>query len=240
MSAEDLEKYETEMELQLYREYRDVVGLFTHVVETERRFYLTNQVELNVRTGRRRGLLRGDHAGRLGVGHVPPGPVREERPGCHLQGRQHRGARQERPRAPRRRVPAATWPTAACIAATRRPGAGASRLVLHAPVRGLPHLKHAVPTYPAAMIQPSAGAGRAAVHSPPAAPRRLRVPSGSSDAGGGADACQGCARPAGRAASRGATCSRGRAGGTRPQLAVRQGEIDIVAADRPARWSSAR
>ncbi|HEY7883153.1 MAG TPA: DUF2469 domain-containing protein [Streptosporangiaceae bacterium] len=49
MSAEDLEKYETEMELQLYREYRDVVGLFTHVVETERRFYLTNSVELNVR-----------------------------------------------------------------------------------------------------------------------------------------------------------------------------------------------
>jgi len=30
MSAEDLEKYEAEMELQLYREYRDVVGLFTH------------------------------------------------------------------------------------------------------------------------------------------------------------------------------------------------------------------
>src|ERR1700722_7459489 len=50
MSAEDLEKYETEMELQLYREYRDVVGLFSHVVETERRFYLTNEVELNVRT----------------------------------------------------------------------------------------------------------------------------------------------------------------------------------------------
>ena len=48
MSAEDLEKYETEMELQLYREYRDVVGLFTHVVETERRFYLTNQVDLKV------------------------------------------------------------------------------------------------------------------------------------------------------------------------------------------------
>src|SRR5579875_89572 len=49
MSAEDLEKYEAEMELQLYREYRDVVGLFTHVVETERRFYLTNEVELHVR-----------------------------------------------------------------------------------------------------------------------------------------------------------------------------------------------
>lgn len=46
MSSEDLEKYEAEMELQLYREYRDVVGLFTHVVETERRFYLTNHVDL--------------------------------------------------------------------------------------------------------------------------------------------------------------------------------------------------
>ena len=46
MSAEDLEKYESEMELQLYREYRDVVGLFTYVVETERRFYLTNSVEV--------------------------------------------------------------------------------------------------------------------------------------------------------------------------------------------------
>ena len=48
MSAEDLEKYEAEMELQLYREYRDVVGLFTHVVETERRFYLANDVKVNV------------------------------------------------------------------------------------------------------------------------------------------------------------------------------------------------
>ncbi len=49
MSSEDLEKYETEMELQLYREYRDVVGLFSHVVETERRFYLCNSVDVKVR-----------------------------------------------------------------------------------------------------------------------------------------------------------------------------------------------
>ena len=46
VSAEDLEKYETEMELQLYREYRDVVRLFSYVVETERRFYLTNDVQV--------------------------------------------------------------------------------------------------------------------------------------------------------------------------------------------------
>jgi hypothetical protein len=50
MSAEDLEKYETEMELQLYREYRDVVGLFSYVVETERRFYLTNDVQVHERS----------------------------------------------------------------------------------------------------------------------------------------------------------------------------------------------
>ena len=44
MSAEDLERYETEMELQLYREYRDVVRTFGYIVETERRFYLANDV----------------------------------------------------------------------------------------------------------------------------------------------------------------------------------------------------
>ena len=50
MSAEDLENYETDMELQLYREYRDVVGLFSYVVETERRFYLANHVDLQARS----------------------------------------------------------------------------------------------------------------------------------------------------------------------------------------------
>ena len=49
MSAEDLEKYETEMELQLYREYRDVVGLFSYVVETEHRFYLASDVKVEIR-----------------------------------------------------------------------------------------------------------------------------------------------------------------------------------------------
>src|ERR1700754_2488903 len=50
MSAEDLEKYETEMELNLYREYRDVVSIFKYVVETDRRFYLCNQVDVKART----------------------------------------------------------------------------------------------------------------------------------------------------------------------------------------------
>jgi hypothetical protein len=49
MSAEDLERYETEMELQLYKEYRDVLPLFSYVVETERRFYLANSVDMHPR-----------------------------------------------------------------------------------------------------------------------------------------------------------------------------------------------
>ena len=48
MSTEDLEQYETEIELQLYREYRDVLPMFKYVVETDRRFYLANQVEVSV------------------------------------------------------------------------------------------------------------------------------------------------------------------------------------------------
>ena len=50
MSAEDLDNYETDAELTLYKEYRDVIKLFTYVVETERRFYLANTVDFNVRS----------------------------------------------------------------------------------------------------------------------------------------------------------------------------------------------
>ena len=50
MSTEDLERYETVSELALYQEYRDVLNLFNYVVETERRFYLANQVDLQVRS----------------------------------------------------------------------------------------------------------------------------------------------------------------------------------------------
>ena len=49
MSEEDLERYESDVELQIYREYRDVLPMFKYVVETERRFYLANEVEMNTR-----------------------------------------------------------------------------------------------------------------------------------------------------------------------------------------------
>jgi len=50
VSTEDLEQYESEIELALYREYKDVVSIFKYVVETERRFYLANSVDLQVRS----------------------------------------------------------------------------------------------------------------------------------------------------------------------------------------------
>ena len=49
MSNEDIESYEASAELHLFREYRDVIQLFNYVVETERRFYLCNGVELQAR-----------------------------------------------------------------------------------------------------------------------------------------------------------------------------------------------
>ena len=47
--SNDIESYENNPELALFREYRDVIGLFKYVVETERRFYLCNHVDVQAR-----------------------------------------------------------------------------------------------------------------------------------------------------------------------------------------------
>ncbi len=43
---DDIERFEEERELELYREYRDVLPMFGYVIETERRFYLANRAEI--------------------------------------------------------------------------------------------------------------------------------------------------------------------------------------------------
>lgn len=48
LGIEDLEAYENQQELALFREYRDVVSIFKYVVETDRRFYLANQVDVQM------------------------------------------------------------------------------------------------------------------------------------------------------------------------------------------------
>jgi Protein of unknown function (DUF2469) len=44
---DDIERFEEEREMELYREYRDVLPMFGYVIETERRFYLANKVEMS-------------------------------------------------------------------------------------------------------------------------------------------------------------------------------------------------
>jgi hypothetical protein len=48
LSSDDLENFEAERELQLAQEYQAVAGMFRYAVETERRFYLANDVAVNV------------------------------------------------------------------------------------------------------------------------------------------------------------------------------------------------
>jgi len=48
LSSDDLENFESERELQLAQEYQDVSAMFRYAVETERRFYLANDVKVTV------------------------------------------------------------------------------------------------------------------------------------------------------------------------------------------------
>ena len=57
MSTDDLEDFEADRELHLAQEYQDVVGMFRFAVETERRFYLANSVELRVSGDSARPLI---------------------------------------------------------------------------------------------------------------------------------------------------------------------------------------
>lgn len=49
MDDDDIDDYDRAVELALYREYRDIVAQFSYVIETERRFYLANDVSLERR-----------------------------------------------------------------------------------------------------------------------------------------------------------------------------------------------
>lgn len=49
MGEEELDDYESTLELALVQEYKAVVGMFDYAVETDRRFYLANSVELDVK-----------------------------------------------------------------------------------------------------------------------------------------------------------------------------------------------
>ena len=49
MDADELDNFEADREYKLAQEYQDVVGMFRFAIETERRFYLANDVSQVVR-----------------------------------------------------------------------------------------------------------------------------------------------------------------------------------------------
>ncbi len=50
MGDEELDDYEATLELALVQEYKAVVGTFEYAVETDRRFYLSNEVSVEIRS----------------------------------------------------------------------------------------------------------------------------------------------------------------------------------------------
>lgn len=50
MGEEELDDYEQTLELALVQEYKAVVGMFDFAIETDRRFYLANHVETEIRS----------------------------------------------------------------------------------------------------------------------------------------------------------------------------------------------
>jgi hypothetical protein len=57
LSTDDLEDFEADRELHLAQEYQDVAGMFRYAIETERRFYLANTVEVNIKGDSARPLI---------------------------------------------------------------------------------------------------------------------------------------------------------------------------------------
>jgi hypothetical protein len=54
---EELDDYESTLELALVQEYKAVVGMFDYAVETDRRFYLANDVVVEVQSTTQPTLL---------------------------------------------------------------------------------------------------------------------------------------------------------------------------------------
>jgi Protein of unknown function (DUF2469) len=50
VGEEELDDYESTLELALIQEYKAVVATFDYAVETDRRFYLANEVAVDVRS----------------------------------------------------------------------------------------------------------------------------------------------------------------------------------------------
>ncbi len=57
MGEEELDDYEATLELALVQEYKAVLSMFSYAVETDRRFYLANDVNVEVKSNANPTLL---------------------------------------------------------------------------------------------------------------------------------------------------------------------------------------
>jgi len=57
MGEEELDDYEATLELALVQEYKAVLSMFSYAVETDRRFYLANEVNVEVKSNANPTLL---------------------------------------------------------------------------------------------------------------------------------------------------------------------------------------
>jgi hypothetical protein len=57
VDADELDNFEADREYKLAQEYQDVVGMFRYAIETERRFYLANDVSMRVTGDATRPLI---------------------------------------------------------------------------------------------------------------------------------------------------------------------------------------
>ena len=97
MSSDDLENFEAERELQLAQEYQDVAAMFRFAVETERRFYLANDVKVTVTGDAARPVIEVELTDAWVWDMYRKSRFVPKVQGADVQGRQRRGTAAGRP-----------------------------------------------------------------------------------------------------------------------------------------------
>ena len=97
LSSDDLENFEAERELQLAQEYQDVAAMFRYAVETERRFYLANDVKVTVTGEAARPVIEVELTDAWVWDMYRKSRFVPKVQGAVVQGRQRRGAAAGRP-----------------------------------------------------------------------------------------------------------------------------------------------
>jgi hypothetical protein len=96
LSEEELDDYEATLELALVQEYKAVLGMFSYAIETDRRFYLANDVSVEVESASTPTLLEVTLTDACGLGHVPCRALRAVGTRSHVSRRERRAFTRQR------------------------------------------------------------------------------------------------------------------------------------------------